>query len=146
MKRLLDLTAGLIGLVVALPALILIALWIRLDSPGPIFYRGLTAGATRNPFEFSSFAPWSSMPTKSAGFPVRPMIPEARGTGLSEHLFRSLVEFLRERGVEEMKIATGDNQIRAQKFYEKIGAQRVGNVVVHSGRVAVAYMYRIPAN
>ena len=39
-KRLLDIVAGrLIGLVLALPLMVLVALAVRLDSPGPVFFR-----------------------------------------------------------------------------------------------------------
>ena len=38
-KRLLDLGVGLLALVVALPVMALIALAVRLDSPGPVFFR-----------------------------------------------------------------------------------------------------------
>jgi exopolysaccharide biosynthesis polyprenyl glycosylphosphotransferase len=38
-KRLLDLTAASVGLILALPFMLLVALAVRLDSPGPIFFR-----------------------------------------------------------------------------------------------------------
>jgi len=37
-KRAVDLSLALLGGVLALPVFLLIALWIRLDSPGPVFY------------------------------------------------------------------------------------------------------------
>lgn len=38
-KRLLDIVAATIGLVLALPLMVLVAVAVRLDSPGPIFFR-----------------------------------------------------------------------------------------------------------
>lgn len=38
-KRLLDIVAATIGLVLALPLMVLVAIAVRLDSPGPIFFR-----------------------------------------------------------------------------------------------------------
>lgn len=40
MKRLLDLVIATVTLIVTSPLLLAIALWIKLDSPGPVFYRG----------------------------------------------------------------------------------------------------------
>jgi len=38
-KRALDLTLAAVGLVVLSPILLMIAIWLKLDSPGPVFYR-----------------------------------------------------------------------------------------------------------
>lgn len=44
LRRLLDLLASLIGLLLLSPLFLLLALWIRLDSAGPIFYRAQRMG------------------------------------------------------------------------------------------------------
>ncbi|MGD0402208.1 MAG: sugar transferase [Candidatus Acidiferrales bacterium] len=44
LKRLFDLTASVVGLMLLLPVLTILALAVKLDSPGPVFYRGLRAG------------------------------------------------------------------------------------------------------
>ena len=44
LKRLLDLCASLVGLMVVFPIMVVIGLWIRLDSKGPMFYRGTRVG------------------------------------------------------------------------------------------------------
>ena len=44
LKRLFDLAASVIGLTLLLPVLAVLALAVKLDSPGPVFYRGLRAG------------------------------------------------------------------------------------------------------
>ena len=43
-KRMLDVTGAAIALIVLLPALALVALLIKLDSPGPVFYCAYRAG------------------------------------------------------------------------------------------------------
>lgn len=43
-KRLFDLVAALLGLVLLAPLLVLIALWIKLDSPGPVLFLQLRVG------------------------------------------------------------------------------------------------------
>ena len=53
MKRLIDLTLSALGLVVLFPIMAIIAIWIKLESPGPIFYRGLRVG--RNGVRFRMF-------------------------------------------------------------------------------------------
>jgi Undecaprenyl-phosphate galactose phosphotransferase WbaP len=54
-KFLIDLTATLIGGVLILPLIILIALLVRLDSPGPIFYRQVRLGRDGLPFKAWKF-------------------------------------------------------------------------------------------
>jgi len=39
MKRLFDVIVASIGLLLLAPVLIAIAVWIKLDSPGPVFFR-----------------------------------------------------------------------------------------------------------
>lgn len=43
-KRLFDLVAAILGLIVLAPLFLVIAAWIRLDSPGPVFYRQQRVG------------------------------------------------------------------------------------------------------
>lgn len=43
-KRLFDLVASVLGLLVLAPLFALIALWVKLDSPGPVFYRQQRVG------------------------------------------------------------------------------------------------------
>jgi lipopolysaccharide/colanic/teichoic acid biosynthesis glycosyltransferase len=50
MKRSLDIFASLCGLFIIAPVLSVLAVWIILDSPGPVFYRGVRAGRMGRPF------------------------------------------------------------------------------------------------
>lgn len=55
MKRLFDLVASATGLIVFSPLLIAVAVWVKLDSPGPVFYRGQRAGRGNRPFGIFKF-------------------------------------------------------------------------------------------
>lgn len=54
-KRLFDLIASLAGLIVLSPLLIGLALWIRLDSPGPVFFRQVRVGRNGTLFRIHKF-------------------------------------------------------------------------------------------
>lgn len=54
-KRLLDLVLATVGLVVSAPFLLLVALAIRLDSSGPVFYRQIRSGRAGKPFTIVKF-------------------------------------------------------------------------------------------
>jgi lipopolysaccharide/colanic/teichoic acid biosynthesis glycosyltransferase len=55
LKRALDVTASAAGLVLLSPILGLLALAIKLDSPGPVFYRGERIGLGGAPFRMLKF-------------------------------------------------------------------------------------------
>jgi exopolysaccharide biosynthesis polyprenyl glycosylphosphotransferase len=54
-KRLMDLLLAALGLIITAPLLIIIALAIRLDSPGPILFRQRRLGYDAKPFEILKF-------------------------------------------------------------------------------------------
>ena len=54
-KRVFDILVSAAGLVAIAPLLALIASWIRLDSPGPVFYRGARVGLHGRPFRIYKF-------------------------------------------------------------------------------------------
>ena len=49
-KRTMDFILSLIGIVVALPLVVVIATLIKLDSPGPVFYRQVRVGLRARPY------------------------------------------------------------------------------------------------
>ncbi|MDP8924735.1 MAG: exopolysaccharide biosynthesis polyprenyl glycosylphosphotransferase, partial [Chloroflexota bacterium] len=55
LKRALDLALGGLGLVLLAPLFLLVALAIRLDSPGPVFYRQRRVGKDGHPFWMLKF-------------------------------------------------------------------------------------------
>lgn len=54
-KRLFDLVLAGVGLVVLAPVFAAIALWIKLDSPGPVFFRQVRIGQHGKPFRIHKF-------------------------------------------------------------------------------------------
>jgi len=69
---------------------------------------------------------------------------EYRGTGLAHKLFDESLVCFRRLNVDSITIVTGLNQVAAQKFYEKRGAEKIGFVEVHKGVKSVIYHYKIP--
>src|SRR5205807_4657092 len=55
MKRLFDALSSTIGLMVLAPVLVAVAAAIKVDSAGPVFYRGLRAGRYGRPFRIFKF-------------------------------------------------------------------------------------------
>lgn len=54
-KRVFDVLAATVGLILLAPLLLVVALLIKLGSPGPVFYRGLRAGRQGEPFKIFKF-------------------------------------------------------------------------------------------
>ncbi len=55
MKRLFDIVASGCGLIVLSPLFLLLAIWIKLDSPGPVFYRQVRVGRGNRNFRIFKF-------------------------------------------------------------------------------------------
>ena len=55
MKRLFDIVASCIWLVVLSPLLLAVAIWIKLDSKGPVFYRQVRVGRYNKDFRIFKF-------------------------------------------------------------------------------------------
>ena len=55
MKRLFDILLSGLGLVIISPLLLIVAIWIKLDSPGPIFYRQVRVGRYNKDFRIFKF-------------------------------------------------------------------------------------------
>ena len=55
MKRLFDILASGLGLLVLSPLFLILALWIPLDSPGPVFYRQTRVGRGDRDFRIFKF-------------------------------------------------------------------------------------------
>ena len=55
MKRLFDIIASGIGLLLLCPLFLLIGIWIKLDSAGPIFYRQVRVGRNNKDFRIFKF-------------------------------------------------------------------------------------------
>ena len=55
MKRFFDIIASGCGLIILSPILLLVALWIKMDSQGPVFYRQVRVGRHNNDFLIFKF-------------------------------------------------------------------------------------------
>ncbi len=55
MKRLFDIIASSIGLIILSPVFLLLAIWIKLDSKGPVFYRQTRVGKDNKDFRLYKF-------------------------------------------------------------------------------------------
>ena len=55
LKRTFDIGASLLGLLICAPLLFAVAVWVKLDTPGPVFYRGRRGGRGNVPFGIFKF-------------------------------------------------------------------------------------------
>ena len=67
LKRLFDLLASATGLLLLAPLLLAIAAWVKLDSPGPVFFRQQRVGRDGVPFRIYKFR---SMRQDNAGLQI----------------------------------------------------------------------------
>lgn len=55
MKRIFDIVASGLGLIVLSPLFLILAIWIKLDSKGPVFYRQVRVGQNNKDFRIFKF-------------------------------------------------------------------------------------------
>lgn len=55
MKRLFDIVASVLGLILLSPLFLILAIWIKLDSKGPVFYRQVRVGRHNKDFRIFKF-------------------------------------------------------------------------------------------
>ncbi|MDD2731824.1 MAG: sugar transferase [Candidatus Pacebacteria bacterium] len=67
LKRLFDIILSLIGLITTFPILIIIAVIIKIDSKGPVFFKGLRIGKEGKPFRIYKFRTMVSDAEKLGG-------------------------------------------------------------------------------
>jgi lipopolysaccharide/colanic/teichoic acid biosynthesis glycosyltransferase len=89
-KRLFDLLAAGVALVLLAPLLAAVALWVKLDSPGPVFYRQERVGRHGKLFRIHKFR---TMHADAAGLPLT--------VGEDPRITR-VGRFLRERRLDEL--------------------------------------------
>lgn len=66
-----------------------------------------------------------------------------REQGIAQILFHQLADAFEKRGVRAFKIAVNDSLIPAQCLYEKVGAQRHGQLDLYKGETALVYVFDI---
>lgn len=55
MKRIFDIVASGLGLIILSPLFLILAIWIKLDSKGPVFYRQVRVGRNNKDFRIFKF-------------------------------------------------------------------------------------------
>ena len=91
-KRLFDVLAASIGLLLLAPLLAAIALWVRLDSPGPVFFRQQRVGRHGVPFRIHKFRTMAHAP--AAAGPLLTVGADARVTRAGRFLRRTKLDEL----------------------------------------------------
>ena len=92
LKRTLDILASALGLVLLAPALLMIAVLIKLDSPGPVFFRQVRVGRYGQPFRIFKFRTMAQVQAPSA--PQLTVAADARITRVGQWLRRSKLDEL----------------------------------------------------
>jgi len=67
--------------------------------------------------------------------------PTCQGTGIAQALFAELMRQFRAKGVERVKIVTSERQVRAQNFYAKMGAKRIGSTSIHKEQKDIVFLF-----
>ena len=67
LKRLLDIAIAALGLLLLAPAFALIALWVKRDTPGPVFYRGRRVAKDGGTFDILKFRTMHEEPESCQG-------------------------------------------------------------------------------
>lgn len=72
------------------------------------------------------------------------VVKRHQGSGLAQVLFTELVEVFASIGIAKFRIVVGGEMIRAQRFYQKLGAIKKTSFQVHKGENSWVYVYEIP--
>jgi lipopolysaccharide/colanic/teichoic acid biosynthesis glycosyltransferase len=94
MKRTLDVWMALLGLILLSPIFLVVAAAIKLETPGPVFYRQVRVGRHGQPFRIFKFRTMVSTPANSATETELTVAGDARITRVGA--------FLRARRLDEL--------------------------------------------
>jgi sugar transferase (PEP-CTERM system associated) len=82
-KRLIDITVASIGFVLAMPLMVLVAIAVRLSSPGPVFYRQRRVGLDGRVFTINKFrSMWSNAEATTGAMWAKPNDTRVTRVGL----------------------------------------------------------------
>lgn len=93
LKRLMDVTAAALGLILLSPLFLVLAILIKRDSPGPVFYWGKRVGRFGREFRILKFRTMREEPASYAGPPV---------TGRDDPRITPLGQWLRDTKLNEL--------------------------------------------
>lgn len=71
------------------------------------------------------------------------LVPAWRGKGIAEAMYSELVDYFRKMNIRQFKIVVGEELTPAHRFYQRMGAQAVGQVEVHGGKRSVVYVQEV---
>lgn len=102
----------------------------------------------RKVFETAKYPSTATNTTKSIGgnnLPKAELLsiavqPYVKGVGVSQRLASALFEECRRIGIQEIKVVVGVENIRANKFYEKVGFELHSNIFVHESEMSNVYV------
>jgi len=66
-----------------------------------------------------------------------------RGRGIAQALFDSFVEEQKKIGADSFRIVAGQKLEAANRFYLRMGANKVGEIEVHAGDISNLYLYKL---
>ncbi len=69
--------------------------------------------------------------------------PNHRGKGIAPILYKELIKSFKEKNIKEFKIVVGAQLKEAQKFYEKMGAEKVAEFELHKGEKSFIYIQKV---
>jgi ribosomal protein S18 acetylase RimI-like enzyme len=69
--------------------------------------------------------------------------PEWRGKQVAEDLYQRLMGHFRDAGISDFRILVGEKLASAHKFYLRMGAKSVGEIVVHGRETSVIYVQSV---
>lgn len=91
-KRFLDIVLSVVAIAITLPFLLIISIMIRLDSPGPIIYKGIRSAINREIFQIYKFRTMVDNAEKKGGF----------STASNDERVTKVGQFLRKYKLDEL--------------------------------------------
>lgn len=94
LKRVFDVVAALLGLLLLAPVFLVVAVAIKLESPGPVFFRQVRVGRHGVPFRIFKFRTMAAAPAQAAAGPELTVAGDARITRVGAVLRRYKIDEL----------------------------------------------------
>jgi len=66
-----------------------------------------------------------------------------RKKGIASLLYKRLIDYFKDRGIDSFKIVVGENLAPAHHFYKKMGAQPISKAKLHSDKPSITYVHQI---